>query len=100
MTKQNEIRFQSRVVRETAYGIVEDLGVKPNRMTLTPAKSEFSIIWEVGEGDDMEEVEIGIWAQGDRVTDYDGVFEIPKEAIALLKANGFDTTELEVSDDE
>jgi hypothetical protein len=38
---------------------------------------------------------IGIWHEDKRVTDYDGVFELPQEAIDLLKENGFDTTDVE-----
>lgn len=91
-----EVEFESRVVRETAYGIVADLGVQHNKMTIiTPIKSNFCIEWEVGTGDDVEIVEIGIWTEGKKVTDYDGLFELPKEAIQLLKDNGYDTAEVE-----
>lgn len=38
---------------------------------------------------------IGIWHEDKRVTDYNGVFELPQEAIDLLKENGFDTTDVE-----
>jgi hypothetical protein len=42
-----------------------------------------------------ESVGIGIWSENKVVTDYDGVFELPKEAIDMLKELGYDTTEVE-----
>ena len=45
--------------------------------------------------DDGDTVEIGITADLDRkVTDYDGVFELPDPAIMLLERHGFNCTEV------
>jgi hypothetical protein len=46
-------------------------------------------------GEDTETTEIGIWAEGTRITDYDGVFELPKQAITLLKNSGYYTGDVE-----
>jgi hypothetical protein len=70
----------------------ESLGVVKNKMTLKPIKRQFVIEWIIGE-DDIHE--IGILVEENKVTDFDGVFELPKEAIELLKENGFDTSEVE-----
>lgn len=84
-----EKQFVSRVARQTAYGVVADYGEVQNKMTLLWVKSlgHYVIEWEVGEEDDFEE--IGIWTQGKKVIEYDGVFELPKEAIELLRQAGF-----------
>ena len=36
--------------------------------------------------------EIGIYVNNNRLVDYDGVFEMPEEAIQLLEENGIDAT--------
>jgi hypothetical protein len=53
----------------------------------------YMIEWDIPTMDITEY--IGIWHEDKRVTDYDGVFELPQEAIDLLKENGFDTTDVE-----
>lgn len=88
-----EKRFNSRVVRETAYGVVEDYGMKDNVMTLQRIGNYLMIEWVVGDDEDI--AEIGITAVGKDITDYDGVFELPREAIQLLKECGFNTQEIE-----
>jgi hypothetical protein len=37
---------------------------------------------------------IGLEIEGKEVTGYDGVFEMPKEAIVLLEAQGYNCTEV------
>ena len=53
----------------------------------------YMIEWDIPTMDVVEH--IGIWHEDKRVTDYDGIFELPQEAIDLLKENGFDTTDVE-----
>jgi hypothetical protein len=65
---------------------------------------KYNIEWEVfdEQGNVMDYVEIGISTGRDnkkKIIDYDGVFELPKQAIDLLKKNGFDTSEVEFDDD-
>lgn len=92
--------FKSRVVREYSAGPVENLGIFNNTMELYHIENnEYLIEWS---SDDEEiYVQIGIWVENiwvknKKVTDYDGVFELPKQAIELLKNNGFNTQEVEV----
>ena len=87
-------KFRSRVVKETAYGIVEDYGEQDNVMTLQRVGNNLMIEWVVG--DELDYAEIGVYTVGKDVTDCDGVFEMPKEAIELLKECGFNTKELEI----
>lgn len=98
------IEFDSSVVRETAYGVVEDYGIRKNRMTLNKVNlSQYFIEWEVfdkgTDSDVIDYVEIGVFTDNiedpKKVVDCDGVFEVPKQAIQLLKDNGFDTKEIE-----
>ena len=46
---------------------------------------------------DIEELEttesIGLWFDGNDLCDYDGVFELPKEAIELIKQSGFNVSD-------
>ena len=47
----------------------------------------YSIEWDIPDLDITEE--IGIRHNNKTLTDYDGVFELPNEAIKLLENNGF-----------
>ena len=59
--------------------------------------------WGVGIKDDksrgwMEydgETMGGLWFEDMVLTDYDGVFDIPKQVVALLKAHGYDCSGVE-----
>lgn len=86
--------FKSRVVRETAYGVVGDYGEQDNTMTLMRVNNNLMIEWEVG--DELDYTSIGIETVGHDVIGYDGVFEIPKEALELLRDAKFNTKEIEV----
>jgi len=48
-------------------------------------------LYELKDGE-QDEVGIGLWfEEGTKILrDYDGVFELPKQAIELLEENGFD----------
>lgn len=91
-----EKKFRSMVVKETAYGIVDDYGVVDNKMTLQRVGNALFIAWEVGKDGEIDYAEIGITTVGKDVTDYDGVFDLPREAIQLLSELGFNTKEVEV----
>lgn len=86
-------KFRSNVVKETAYGIVDDYGEQDNVMTLQRVGDHLMIEWVVG--DDLDYAEMGVYTVGKDVTELDGVFEAPKEAIQLLKECGFNTEEIE-----
>lgn len=57
------------------------------------ANGDYQIEWIVESLDLVEH--IGIYVIGKSVHDYDGVFELPVEAVKLLNDNGFDTTKVE-----
>lgn len=50
-----------------------------------------SIEWDVPTLDETEQ--IGVWWEGGVLVDYDGVFELPSEAIELLEHYGLDCSE-------
>lgn len=91
--------FESELVSETAFNVTP----------LGKAKSTFSLLvnnegtsgvinWEYEFIDDEEEggeEAIGLWFEGNKVVDYDGVFELPEEAIQMLVENGYDCEDVE-----
>lgn len=86
-------KFKSRVIKETSYGIVDDYGEKDNSMELMKVDNHLEIEWIIGKEEDV--VHIGIETNGKDIVGYDGVFEIPKQSIELLKECGFNTKEIE-----
>jgi hypothetical protein len=54
-----------------------------------------NIIWSVEyDNGDFDEVVIGLWFTENKVTDYDGVFDIPQQGKDLLIKQGFDLSEI------
>jgi len=88
-----EKKFRSRVIKETAYGVVNDYGEQENVMILQRVNNCLMIEWSVG--NDLDYAEISITTVGKVVTDYDGVFILPKEVVQLLNDCGFNTKEVE-----
>ena len=64
--------FECELVRETAYHR-ERIGVHKSVMTLFAIEGQYIIEWEI---DGEFAVEIGIWTEHMKVTEYDGVFEL------------------------
>jgi len=89
--------FEAELIRETAYS-EESLGVQSSTMLLYQNESspdEFLIEWRDSEGTLMQEM--GIWTKDNKVTEYDGCFSLPIQAIDLLQEHSFDTSEVEVA---
>ena len=95
MNKIAEAKFVSELVLERSITPnVERLGSHESIMTLNKVEDNYYCIeWEVPALNMY--VEIGVWTEDKKVVDYDGVFELCKEAIKLLNDNGFDTKEVE-----
>lgn len=90
-----KIEFESPINRETIYSNTR-IGYGKSTMDLYKHDGEhYTIEWcyLVGTGDE-DSVGIGIWTRDKVVTDYDGVFELSKQAIQLLNDYGLDTSEL------
>ena len=97
-----KINFESGITRETSMSpILEDLGNAKCTMELftdvgtIQRNGEGRIEWivefldEKGELDGDEEVEyIGVWFEKKTLTEYDGVFSLPTQAIQLLRKVG------------
>ena len=96
--------FKAELVREYSCSpIPERLGSADNVMELhCDEDNDMWIVWnyEFEDGTEGDEVVIGLERtdEGDckMITGYDGVFELPKEAIELLKEAGFNTEEVEI----
>ena len=92
--------FKSELVREYSWSPHPyPVGMADNVMELWVGDDGTGCIiwnWEVEDGSDYDEEVIGLWWNFDKtITDFDGVFEIPDQAIDLLKENGFNTEEVE-----
>lgn len=89
------IEFWSDLVEEHSAGPSYDMGRHYNRMELkqdTPC-----IIWNWGPrpGHYHDEAVIGLVIEDKAVVDYDGVFDLPHQAAALLKMCGFNTDQVQ-----
>jgi hypothetical protein len=64
-----------------------------NEMDITIENGHGFVEWDIPE---LEITEcIGLWFDGNKLTDYDGVFELPEELIRFLKDKGFDLEDIE-----
>jgi hypothetical protein len=89
---QNVIEFEAELVIESSYSYL-DIGAHFNRMELKvdPDTLDGYIIWNYGEkAADEDEIVIGLsFNENGELSDYDGVYSLPKEALYLLKSNGY-----------
>jgi len=93
--KIDEIEFEALLVEETLYSS-KKLGKFKQTMTLVAYKENYVIEWYIPDIDIC--FEIGIWTENiasKKVIEYDGVFELPKQAKDLLIKNGFSGVEEE-----
>jgi hypothetical protein len=99
-TKVAETSFEAAIVLEySALPTAEPLGTLRSTLTLYLTVDDRGVPWYSVEWDVPslgETVEIGIWVAAGtrRVTDYDGVFSLPREIGRFLQAQGFDLSEL------
>ncbi len=74
------------------------IGRANNTMSLYKEQDEGQIIWEyymLDDESDSDELVIGLWFDGNKVTDYDGVFSLPAQALQLLVDSGFNVEDVE-----
>jgi len=88
-TFEKSFKFRSPVNRETTYAITPLAKDVESEITVT-------IDEETGVGGfewNIDELEIteggGLWFEGKELVDYDGVFELPKQLVNFLIAEGF-----------
>lgn len=89
------IEFWGDLVEEYSAGRSVNLGLHYNRMELRSDPG--CIIWNWGgsPGEYDDEAFIGLVIEDNAVVDYDGVFELPRQAIVLLKMCGYNTEKVE-----
>jgi len=91
MTKEftGKLVFRSPINRETSYGqtnLAKD--VESEIEVVIPSNGIGSFEWTI---DKLGEYEVGgLWFEENELTDYDGVFELPKELIEYLEKQGYD----------
>lgn len=84
------LTFSSVLGLETSMSpMVERLGESISTMELfTDDENIPSMIeWDVEELERTEH--IGLWFEGKELVDYDGVFELPTEAVKLIRKSGY-----------
>lgn len=94
-TSVDKITFTSPINIDNSYTNVYQ-GHHESTMELFPADEDGNccIEWEVDAIGANEGIGIFCSDGGKVVTDYDGVFEVPYQAIRLLERNGYDVTYL------
>lgn len=94
--KVAEKTFEAELVYEGSWGS-RDAGKHVSTMTLYFNKNNTGFIeWDIPALDDVENIDLTFELDlyGKRtLTDYDGVFSLPKEAVELLRENGIIVTE-------
>lgn len=94
--------WNGRVTRDTLYCRQADYGIVSSEMILYRENRSLFIEWNVYPKGDydakkmIDQAEINIETVGRDVVDYDGVFELPLQAIKLLHKAGLRTKEVEV----
>ncbi|MEI6061245.1 MAG: hypothetical protein WCR72_11080 [Bacteroidota bacterium] len=82
------LEFHSPINSETSFTSTNlSKNTKSNMDITINQDGTGHVLWEIEELE-MEEG-IGLWFDQDELTDYDGVFELPKQLIAFLEENGF-----------
>lgn len=87
--------FTATVYEEGSWGASGQSPEGEHEMDLYAVESkpgQFMIEWSCAELDVYEN--IGIWTEDNKLTDYDGVMSLPRQAAELLREHG-----IEVSDD-
>jgi hypothetical protein len=82
------LEFTSPINRENSFGQINLSENTKSQMTINiNPEGKGYVLWEI---DELEiEEGIGLWFQGNELTDYDGVFELPTELIKFLSEQGF-----------
>lgn len=87
MQKIAETTLQpTELVSEGSWG-ARGLGKHASTMTLYAEGAHYMIEWDIPSLDEVEH--IGLTFEHKRLVDYDGVFSLPKPAIAFLRKQGF-----------
>ncbi len=83
-----EKTFTAQLISEGSWG-ARDIGNHESTMSFFLTSDGYGFIeWDIPDIETTEQ--IGLWFEnGNVLTDYDGVFSLPKEAIELLRSNGF-----------
>lgn len=93
---ENVIEFEEDLILDNGVRST-NLGKFKNRMELflNEKTGNGYIVWNYGKkAADEDETVIGLQFNHDKeLEDYDGVYELPKEAITLIKQNGYDLNE-------
>lgn len=87
--KNNVVTFQSAINEENSWNSTTLSNSTESTMEMfmpEDKNSEGSIEWDIPELDIT--VNIGVWFEKGRLVDYDGVFDLPKEAIKLIRHSG------------
>lgn len=108
----NRIKIASKDFPKSSIGQISQNGVDliPREMGVTVdifSHEENGVPYsaEVYATDDSEYAEdyyadLGLTFEGNKLVDYDGCFELPNEVIEMLKSMGYDTSEVEINEED
>lgn len=96
--KQETFEVTTQARMETSYGVLDS--AKEVKMEVTVGVSDedkygYFELYDLETGGDRFYGEGGLWFTGNKLTDYDGVFELSQHVIAKLKEWGYDVSEVE-----
>jgi len=82
--------FRSPIGKETSYSNVQLSDDTESTLELfTNDDGSYTIEWDIPELEETEHIGIFVDLNTKNIIDYDGVFEVPKQAIEFLKEQGF-----------
>ena len=92
-------KVNKRVAMTTAYGeLYHKKNVTMSYEIIFPSELEEGYgsfeVYDLESGGDDFYAEGGMWFEGKRLFDYDGVFSLPTEITDALKKEGFDVSEV------
>lgn len=95
---QETFKVKSPVRMETTYSVIDSEKEATLEVTVgvdTESEYGFFEIYDLESGGERFYGEGGMWFNGKKLIDYDGVFELSNHVIKKLKEWGFDTSEVE-----
>ncbi|GAF95387.1 unnamed protein product [marine sediment metagenome] len=96
--KHETFQVETPVNMETTHGVLDSSNNEKMEVTVgvdTKANYGYFEIYDIASGGDRFYGEGGLWFSGNKLTDYDGVFELSQFVTKKLNEWGYDTSDVE-----